>query len=105
MLTKVRDIVLGLLFITCAALGVASWWTYKSNAKIRADLDAVTSALQVEQTLRSAESKSLSNRLKAAEAQRLRKEKVDAATSKALQANPDWSNDRVPDDVIDALRM
>lgn len=42
-------------------------------------------------------------KLKVAEA--IHKEKVNAATSKALSENPDWADERVPDSVIDAIGM
>lgn len=35
----------------------------------------------------------------------IHKEKVHAATSKALSENPDWADERVPDSVIDAIGM
>lgn len=35
----------------------------------------------------------------------IHKEKIDAATSKALADNPSWADERVPDSVIDAIGM
>lgn len=36
---------------------------------------------------------------------RIKKAETDEADRKALEANPEWANQPIPDDIVDALRM
>lgn len=104
-MTDIRTIVVCLLLCVTLALGLVVQYQRKATAKLRSDLDIATVALAAEQKLRTADVSSLTTRLQLAEKARNAKVKRDDATSKALAESPQWASERVPDAVLDAIRM
>lgn len=104
-MNKVLASLAALLLIAVVALGFGLKSVYDKSQALAAQVVAVRDALVSEQKLRKADTAALSGRLVVAEQARIQKEKTDAATKKALDENPVWAGERVPDSVIDAIGM
>lgn len=104
-MTRLKDYAILALLILALIFGLVSYHQFQEQKQLRADLALVKDALETEQKLRSADVGSLSIRLEATRKLQEAKEKRDVQTAKAIAANPVWSSERVPDDVVDALGL
>ena len=104
-MSRIMSGVIAVLVVCVSLLGLRLTVVSHKADSLKLEVSQAREALVLEGNLRVAESLSLQSRVVAAEAARIHTEKVNAATSKALAANPHWAAERVPDDVIDALGL
>ena len=104
-MTRLKDYAILALLVLALIFGLVSYHQFQTQKQLRADLLLIQDALKAEQKLRSADVGALSIRLEATRKLQEAKEKRDVQTAKALAANPQWSSERVPDDVVDALGL
>lgn len=106
MTALVRYVVSGLLILSLT-LGLG-WYAYSQHSKaatLSLQVDDLKAQLVIADKINTAVTAASDTKAKAADEARKRKELADDATKKALKANPDWSAQRVPDDILDAIGM
>lgn len=101
-------ILIGVIVALVLALSGAGWYAKRKVAEVNVltvELSASKEALKTSKRLRSADATALRQSRAAQAAQAKQKAAQDEAIAKALDENPDWASQRVPDAVIDALGL
>lgn len=104
--TLFGKITAGLLIAAVAAIGFMGWSnarTSEKNASLTSQVASLTEANASLVRSRKAEAEAFQDRLKVAQEALLRKEANAKRLQKALDANPDWAGQRVPDGVASAV--
>ena len=101
-------ILIGVVAALVLALAGAGWYARKKAVEVTVlsvKVDALAGALRASQRIRKADTASLNQSRAALAALGKQKAIQDEALAKAITANPDWADQRVPDAVVDALGM
>lgn len=104
----VNRILLGVLValvLGLAGTGYALRSSMKHNSALTIELGSAKEALKTSKRLRAADASALKQSRAAQAALAKQKAAQDEALQSALDANPDWAAQRVPDAVVDALGM
>lgn len=86
-------------------LGYFLWDARNEAATLRADLVDTKASLDTEIVLRKAGATAAASVQKELTALKAQKGKADAKLKVAVEAEPDWATERIPDAVRDALRV
>lgn len=86
-------------------MGYGLWDARNTASGLREELADTSAALATERLLRAADQRAVASTQAKLKALRAQKGKADADLKTAVEAEPDWANQRIPDAVLDALRV
>lgn len=89
----------------CALLGLCLYFALGEYRDLAYKVDTQATVIKSLQSNQAATAKAQVVREQSRAATAVYKENTDVQATKALEANPDWSKLRVPDDVIDAIGL
>lgn len=86
-------------------LGYFLWDARSTASGLRVELADTSAALSTERVLRVADRAATASVQKELTALKAQKGKADAELKTAVEAEPDWANERIPDAVRSAIRV